>query len=41
MVILNSYEVAHDVLSKRPNTTSEKRVGYMVKELYVYIISCD
>jgi hypothetical protein len=37
MVILNSYEVAQDVLSKRPNTTAGREIGYMVKELYVFI----
>ena len=37
MVIVNSYEVAQDVLSKRPNTTAGRRMGYMIKELYVSI----
>jgi hypothetical protein len=37
LVIVNSYEVAQGVLSTRPNTTAGRRMGYMVKELYVSI----
>jgi cytochrome P450 len=40
MVILNSYEVAQDILSKRPNNTAGRRIGYMVKEVYVSVVSC-
>jgi hypothetical protein len=32
-VIVNSHEVAQGVLTKRPNATGGRRIGYMVKEL--------
>jgi hypothetical protein len=35
MVILSSYEVAHEFLSKRPNTTSGRQNPYIVTDLYV------
>ncbi|PVF97327.1 cytochrome P450 [Serendipita vermifera] len=33
MVILNSHDAAHELLSKRPNSTAGRRLGYLVKEL--------
>jgi hypothetical protein len=35
LVIVNSHEVAQDLLSKRTNTTAGRRMGYMIQELYV------
>jgi cytochrome P450 len=40
MVILNSYEVAQDLLSKHPNNTAGRRIGCMITEVYVSIVSC-
>jgi hypothetical protein len=40
MVILNSYKVAQEFLSKRPNNTAGRQVGYMIREVYVSIVSC-
>ena len=37
MVIVNSHEVAQDILSKRTHTTAGRRMGYMIQELYVSI----
>jgi hypothetical protein len=33
IVVLNSYEVAQELLGKRPNTTSGRKIGYMIREL--------
>ncbi|PVF97212.1 cytochrome P450 [Serendipita vermifera] len=33
IVILNSYEVAHELLAKRPHTTAARNVSYLVVEL--------
>jgi hypothetical protein len=33
IVILNSYEAAQELLSKRPNSTSGRHIGYLVKDL--------
>jgi hypothetical protein len=33
MVILNSHEVANELLSKRPNSTSGRHVSYLVHTL--------
>ncbi|PVF93563.1 cytochrome P450 [Serendipita vermifera] len=33
VVVLNSYDVARELLAKRPNTTSGRRVGYLVLNL--------
>jgi hypothetical protein len=35
VVILNSYDMAYELLSKRPNSTGGRRTGYMVLELLV------
>jgi hypothetical protein len=40
MITLNSYEVAQELLSKRPNTTAGRRVTYLITDLYVYTSSC-
>ncbi|PVF97330.1 cytochrome P450 [Serendipita vermifera] len=33
MVIINSYEVAQEFLSKRPNTTAGRRIAYIITDL--------
>jgi hypothetical protein len=33
ILILNSHEVAQELLSKRPNSTAGRSVGYLVREL--------
>lgn len=33
MVILNSYELAQELLNKRPNSTAGRKTGYMVLEV--------
>jgi hypothetical protein len=33
VLILNSYEAVQEFLSKRPSTTSGRKIGYMVLEL--------
>jgi hypothetical protein len=30
VVIINSYEIIQDILSKRPSTTGGRKIGYMV-----------
>jgi hypothetical protein len=34
MVVLNSYEIAQELLGKRPNTTSGRNMGYMMRKVY-------
>jgi len=33
MVILNTYDATQEFLAKRPNTTSGRKVGYMVLKM--------
>ncbi|PVF93579.1 cytochrome P450 [Serendipita vermifera] len=33
MIILNSYEVAQELLAKRPNSTAGRRLGYLLSDL--------
>jgi hypothetical protein len=33
VLVLNSYDAAQDLLAKHPNTTSGRKIGYMVLEL--------
>jgi hypothetical protein len=33
IVVLNSYEVAQELLGKRTNATSGRKIGYMMSEL--------
>ena len=33
LVILNSYEAAQELLGKRPNTTSARKIGYMTRQV--------
>ena len=33
IVVLNSYGVAQELLGKRTNTTSGRKIGYMMREL--------
>lgn len=33
MVILNSHDVAHELLAKRPNSTAGRRLGYLLADL--------
>jgi hypothetical protein len=33
MVVLNSYEVAQELLWKRTNSTSERKIGYMMTQM--------
>ncbi|PVF93577.1 cytochrome P450 [Serendipita vermifera] len=33
IVIINSHEVAHELLSKRPNSTAGRRFGYLISDL--------
>ncbi|KIM28307.1 hypothetical protein M408DRAFT_69816 [Serendipita vermifera MAFF 305830] len=33
MVILNSYEIAQELLNKRPNSTARRNIGYMMLEV--------
>jgi hypothetical protein len=35
IVVLNSYEIAQEVLSKRPSSTAGREVGYLVTTLSV------
>jgi hypothetical protein len=37
MITLNSYDVAQELLSKRPNTTAGRRITYLITDLYVYL----
>ncbi|KIM28303.1 hypothetical protein M408DRAFT_23708 [Serendipita vermifera MAFF 305830] len=34
MVILNSYDIAQELLNKRPNSTARRNIGYMMLEVY-------
>jgi len=33
MVVINSYDVAQELLGKRTSTTAGRKVGYMILEL--------
>ncbi|KIM28300.1 hypothetical protein M408DRAFT_329411 [Serendipita vermifera MAFF 305830] len=33
MIILNTYELVHELLNKRPNTTAGRKIGYMILEV--------
>jgi hypothetical protein len=35
VLVLNSYDAVQNLLTKRPSTTSGRKIGYMVLELYV------